>query len=144
MLTGVGVFIILILVAYLVLMPLVSKKPVDKYEVLQELNDETSETALEKNKEAVLTTINEIEFDYNMKKLSEDDYQQLKNQYRHKALQILHEEDEATFAEADVSLEGNPEEISALEEEINKELQAIRKTRETPSGTGGEPNEVAP
>jgi hypothetical protein len=37
----------------------------------------------------MLATLGEIEFDYHMKKLSEEDYRELKNNYSGTALQIL-------------------------------------------------------
>jgi Icc-related predicted phosphoesterase len=40
-------------------------------------------------KEVIMTTLGEIEFDYHMKKLSEEDYRELKNNYSGTALQIL-------------------------------------------------------
>lgn len=40
-------------------------------------------------KDAIMGTLSEIEFDYYMKKLSEEDYRALKNKYAKKALSIL-------------------------------------------------------
>ncbi|AET66247.1 hypothetical protein Desor_0546 [Desulfosporosinus orientis DSM 765] len=40
-------------------------------------------------KDAIMATLSEIEFDYHMKKLSEEDYRTLKNKYAKIALAIL-------------------------------------------------------
>ncbi|HBV85337.1 hypothetical protein [Desulfosporosinus sp. BICA1-9] len=48
-------------------------------------------------KDVIMSTLSEIEFDYHMKKLSEEDYRSLKNKYANVALAILDTED--TYAE---------------------------------------------
>jgi len=125
MFTGIALFLILSLVAYLVIFPLVRR---EKPDPLKSMLEDLDEDFLEKNKEAVFTTINEIEFDYSMKKLSEDDYNQLKNQYRQQALELLHEEDEMEL-ETDASPDSQKETETGLAEEIEQELAALRRQR---------------
>ena len=48
-----------------------------------------AEESLEKRKEAIFTTLNEIEFDYRTNKLSEEDYKSLQNKYKSQAVEIL-------------------------------------------------------
>ena len=91
MFTGIAILLILVVVGALVLLPLVRDNTEESGSILKILEETDS---LGKTKDAVFTTINEIEFDYKMKKLSDDDYIQLKNEYKQRALEILHEEDE--------------------------------------------------
>ncbi|MHB1421046.1 MAG: hypothetical protein ACYCX4_15950 [Bacillota bacterium] len=72
---------------------------------------------LDKQKESVFTTLGEIEFDYRMKKLSEDDYNMLKNRYRKQAVNILQ-------AEEEVKLDLVNNFPDTLEAEIEKEIEA--------------------
>ncbi len=44
-------------------------------------------------KDVIMGTLSELEFDYHMKKLSEDDYRSLKNKYAKVALAIIDTED---------------------------------------------------
>lgn len=46
------------------------------------------------NKELLFSALGEIEFDYRMKKLSDEDYQQLKAGYQSQALAVLDQEEE--------------------------------------------------
>ncbi len=80
----------LILVAvtvYLIAMPLV--KPEQE---TQGPEWEVEET-IEREKESIFTTLGEIEFDYQMNKLSDEDYEQLRNQYRRHAVEVLKAEE---------------------------------------------------
>ena len=45
-------------------------------------------------KETVFTALGEIEFEYHMKKLENDDYEELKSKYQLQALDLLEEEDQ--------------------------------------------------
>jgi len=64
----------------------------------------------------ILATINEIEFDYQMGKLSKDDYLYLKNQYKSMAVKLLQEKDKQESSKAD-------DLIKAIEKEIDSELE---------------------
>lgn len=75
MFVGISIVGLLAVVALLVLLPLVKNSSDEPDEILADLDEQSF---LEKSKESVFTTINEIEFDYQMKKLSDDDYNQLK------------------------------------------------------------------
>lgn len=68
---------------------------------------------LEKEKDVVFSTLNEIEYDYQMNKLSGQDYNELKNEYTQKAVLLLKEED----SEAG-------EVYGAIEREVEAELEA--------------------
>ncbi len=82
--------LLLVAIAMLVGYPLLQKGEV--YSEYEE-EPETMETKLHDEKTVVMTTINEIEFDYQMNKLAEDDYRVLKNKYRQAAVGILAKED---------------------------------------------------
>lgn len=127
MFIGIAVVGILAVVAFFVLLPLVKNSPEEQGDLLAALDESSS---IEKTKEAVFTTINEIEFDYKMKKLSDDDYEQLKNNYKQRALEILHEEDEEELETDTMSIKlGNSSEKD-LENEIEQELAVLRKQQE--------------
>lgn len=55
-------------------------------------------------KETVFTALGEIEFEYRMKKLDNDDYEELKNKYQLQALDLLNEEDQELDREMDHQL----------------------------------------
>ena len=129
MFTGIAIVLILVVVGALVLLPLVQNKS-DKSTSIANILDETN--PLGKTKDAVFTTISEIEFDYKMKKLSEDDYIQLKNEYKKKALEILHDEDELELETEAHPINIVPEKDmeKELEAEIERELAALRQNKE--------------
>lgn len=64
-------------------------------------------------KEVVFAALGEIEFDYRMNKLDEEDYRELKSGYQQKALDILEGEE----AELD----------NLLEAEVQKRMQAAKE-----------------
>jgi len=123
---GVGLVLILAVILFLVGFPLIRKdKPNrDKWWEEELVSD------LAKDKEAIFTTLNEIEFDYRMKKLSEEDYQILKEKYQRLAVQVLKEEEThqvgvLTREEEDrtaVSKVGKAD----VEAEIEAELEALK------------------
>ncbi|MFZ3171363.1 MAG: hypothetical protein WA118_05225 [Carboxydocellales bacterium] len=87
---GIYSSIILVVVLFLVGFPLFRKAKTtgdDKWW------EEELVSELEKDKATVFTNLNEIEFDFQMNKLSEDDYQILKEKHQRLAIQILKEEE---------------------------------------------------
>ncbi len=58
-------------------------------------------------KELLFSALGEIEFDYRMKKLSDDDYQQLKQEYQKQALTVLDQEDKLMEEEVEKILAGD-------------------------------------
>ena len=72
---------------------------------------------LNSEKESVYSALKEIDFDYSTGKLSKDDYEELENRYKAQALALLKEID---FIQRKSYLD--------LDEEIEKEIRAIRKT----------------
>lgn len=75
---------------------------------------------VEVQKEIVFTTLNEIEFDYQMKKLSEEDYEELKNQYQRSAVSLL---DTGAARKGNLKLADLEKE---LVKEIERELEGIK------------------
>lgn len=75
----------------------------------------------EQQKEIVMSSIGEIEFDFNMNKLSVDDYQELKALYKEKAVQLLKENDKVSGVnETDL--------VRKLEEEIEADLKSLKES----------------
>ncbi len=72
----------------------------------------------EQQKEIVMSSLGEIEFDYNMHKLTVDDYQELKALYKEKAVQLLKANDKVSgVTEKDL--------VRKLEEEIEADLISL-------------------
>lgn len=75
----------------------------------------------EEQKEIVMSSIGEIEFDYKMNKLTKDDYRELKALYKEKAVRLLKEKDKiAGVSENDL--------VRKLEEEIQADLKSLKET----------------
>jgi hypothetical protein len=70
-------------------------------------------------KELLLTTLNEIEFDYKMDKISQVDYKNLKKQYETQIATIMKEEEE--FVEQKVDKD--------LMDEVEREIQEAMKSK---------------
>lgn len=116
----VAAFILFAMVVYLVGSPLFRKE--DNPEFLWDFD----EAPAEGGKSALFTALAEIEFDYKMGKMSEEDYLELKQQYRPEALALLQKEEAEVVGKrrqktsaADIELE--------LEKELERELAEIRR-----------------
>ncbi|WP_231688131.1 hypothetical protein [Bacillus sp. FJAT-18017] len=75
-------------------------------------------------KEALLTTLNEIEFEYKMDKLSESDYRQLKKQYEIQVTKIMKDEEASSDKQVDLDL------LAEVEREIEESMKKNRKKGE--------------
>jgi hypothetical protein len=76
-------------------------------------------------KEALLTTLNEIEFEYKMDKISHADYKHLKKQYELEVASIMKEEE---IMQTNVDKD--------LMDEVEKEIEAQMKTYKNKKGEG--------
>jgi hypothetical protein len=76
---------------------------------------------LERDKQAVLKAIREIELDYQMRKIAEPDYKELLQRYRTRAMRIIRE------------LDAGENYRILIEEELKTRLAAMK---EAPAGTG--------
>ncbi|WP_409270618.1 hypothetical protein V1499_14580 [Neobacillus sp. SCS-31] len=72
-------------------------------------------------KEALLTTLNEIEFEYKMEKLSESDYRQLKKQYESQVAKLMRDEETSPEKAIDRDL------LAEVEREIEASIQQKSK-----------------
>ena len=109
---------------WLVAAPLLKEETAPRYAL--EMDD------AEREKESIFTTLGEIEFDYRMQKLEEDDYESLRRKYRSKAVSILKEEENEQLQGMDDSLNDAKleEEIAKeIEKEIEKEIQALKEQK---------------
>jgi hypothetical protein len=77
-------------------------------------------------KEALLTTLNEIEFEYKMDKISHADYKNLKRQYENEVASIMKEEEQQMQTSVDKD----------LMDEVEKEIEAQMKTYKNKKGEG--------
>ncbi|MFA5536782.1 MAG: hypothetical protein WDA53_06410 [Bacillota bacterium] len=80
----------------------------------------------EEAKEIIFATLAEIEFDYQMGKLAEEDYLKLKGEYQPRAIQVLRSQakakgDSPQFVKDRAAIEAE------LEKELEQELAQIRK-----------------
>jgi hypothetical protein len=76
-------------------------------------------------KEALLTTLNEIEFEYKMDKISHADYKNLKKQYETEVASIMKEEE---IMQTNIDKD--------LMDEVEKEIEAQMKTYKNKKGEG--------
>jgi cytochrome c-type biogenesis protein CcmI len=101
---------------YLVISPLLRK---NNTKLSVEIKDDTDEISLQ----SLYATLNELEMDYNMQKLSEEDYQKLKAQYERHASELLENQKKKE------SKTGNGSFVKDIEVEIEEELAKLRKER---------------
>jgi len=75
-------------------------------------------------KEALLTTLNEIEFEYKMDKISDKDYKVLKRQYESQIASLMKEEEQQSFKAVDKDL------MDEVEREIEVTMKSYKKKKE--------------
>jgi hypothetical protein len=113
------IFLVLIgsTVVTLLMAPFLSGRHDDALEVIP-----TGPSDLLARKEAALSALKELEFDYRTRKLSEEDYQELRAVYRVEAAEALKAMDQGSAA---------PEDLEAL---IDAEIAAWRSRRAKQEG----------
>lgn len=83
--------IILAMTAFIISLPFFQEEKEDEEAVLQT----SKKDQLLSEKESLYATIKELDFDHEMGKLSDEDYEQLKNEYTSKAVAVLKALDQA-------------------------------------------------
>jgi uncharacterized membrane protein YvbJ len=116
---------ILVVVGYLIFQPLLRGRDTES---LSSQSRDIKGKELEKKKEDVYAAIKEMDFDFGMGKISEEDYQELKSQYKAKAIEILKEADTAVKEDD-------------TDAEIEKEVQRLRKEK-APEAKKGDKKET--
>ncbi|MCT8136336.1 hypothetical protein H1D32_00165 [Anaerobacillus sp. CMMVII] len=101
---------------YIVVTPLLRKH---NTQLAVKMTDDTDEISLK----SIYATLNELEMDFHMKKLSDEDYQKLKNQYEGYAAELLEKQKKKTSKTSNDSL------VKDIEAEIEEELAKLRKER---------------
>jgi hypothetical protein len=101
---------------YLVITPLLRK---NNTKLSVKVVDDTDEISIQ----SLYATLNELEMDYNMQKLSEEDYKKLKAQYERHAAELLENQKKRE------SITGNDSFVKDIEAEIEEELAKLRKER---------------
>ena len=109
------ILLILVIVGYWVFHPLFRPRRIEAYSTQMR---EDREKALQQKKEEVYAAIKEMDFDLEMGKISEDDYQELKSQYKAKALEILKEFD---------NVDGGEDIDAAIERDVHRLRKKKRK-----------------
>ena len=79
------------------------------------------------NKEVLLSTLNELEFEYKMDKISHADYKNLKKQYESQVFSIMKDEEEQ------MSTQSVDKDLMA---EIEKEIETTMKSYKNKKGEG--------
>jgi hypothetical protein len=102
------ILLILVIVGYWIFHPLFRPRRIEAYSTQMR---EDREKALQQRKEEVYAAIKEMDFDLEMGKISEDDYQELKSQYKAKALEILKELD---------TVDGGEDIDAAIERDVHR------------------------
>jgi len=115
------ILLILVVVGYWIFHPLLRPKPI---EGLSPRRREDREKALQQRKEDVYAAIKEMDFDFEMGKISEEDYRELKSQYKAKALEILKELG---------TVDGGEDIDAAIEREVQKLREKKRKNGKEPA-----------
>ncbi|MDX8364134.1 hypothetical protein [Cytobacillus sp. IB215665] len=109
--------------SYLVISPLLSKKNVTFHESMIDEVDTIK-------KEEIFATLNELEMDYNMQKLSTEDYEKLKSNYEKMLLPIMAEETIVDDVNVAHTIKNIPKQVKKdIENEIANELDQVRKQR---------------
>jgi hypothetical protein len=103
-----AIIFILGVAGYWILQPLLTPKGLESGSPQSRA---VKDKALEKSKEDVYAAIKEMEMDFGMGKISEEDYQDLKSRYKSKALHILKELD---------GVEGGEDVDAAIEREVRQ------------------------
>lgn len=119
-------FLIVALILYLVINPFFST---DNDWESEEIEDDLEEVSLEH----LYVTINELEMEYNMGKVSKDDFLKLKNHYEALAVKKLKERSQLEGKKNKLikteSTDKMPEVNEDIEREIELELEQFRKKR---------------
>lgn len=90
-------------------------------------------------KDVVLDTLNEIEFDHSTGKLNDEDYHNLKAEYELMAVKIFEEEENEMADNAD-KIEGlesdllGTDDLEDIDQEIERELERLRQQQKGGSG----------
>lgn len=114
-------FILFAMSIYLVGSPLFRKGDAPEFD--WDLVDEIP--TREMTKEMVFTALAEIEFDYQMGKMGEDDYNELKQKYQPRAVELLQAEEKVVIKHNGPTMEIEVE--KELEEELERELAEMRR-----------------
>ena len=80
---------------------------------------------LASTKEALLTTLNEIEFEYQMDKISHSDYKNLKRQYESEVAKIMKEEEQRIVGTSML----DKDLMAEVEREIEEKMKSYGKKR---------------
>ncbi len=105
---------------YFIWMPFTAKKASSAYNTAVFVDDKIK-------KEELYATLNEIEMDYKMNKLSLDDYQSMKKAYELEVATIIKNEND--FGRKSIKHKENPDIIKKIEDEIDAELALLRQER---------------
>ncbi|WP_413308898.1 hypothetical protein AA0X95_11280 [Bacillus sp. 1P10SD] len=95
--------------------------PLFKWDAYLHANVNTQDLA--STKEALLTTLNEIEFEYKMDKISHADYKVLKKQYETEVAGIMKEEEQMIDKSIDEDL------MAEVEKEIEAQMQSYKNKK---------------
>ncbi|MEW6663418.1 MAG: hypothetical protein ACOY9Y_05960 [Bacillota bacterium] len=119
---------------YLVAEPFIFAEPGQPRGQVSKAKEET----LEQKKEALFSALGEIEFDYRMGKLSDEDYKELQAVYRPQAVALLHQEDKAPVPAREkggkIALTQPRKDLTDIEREIEAEVAAeVRRLKQQSS-----------
>lgn len=95
--------------------------PLFKWDVYSHFSPKNQDLA--STKEALLTTLNELEFEYKMDKISHNDYKHLKKQYETEVATIMKEEEEIAVSKVDQDL------MAEVEKEIEAQMQNYKNKK---------------
>lgn len=108
--------LIILLTFYLVIRPFLTKQKTWMPDAIEDDLDEISLTG-------IYATINELDMEYEMGKLAEKDYRQLKQKYESLAIEAMKKQDQVKESKQTKT-------DKELDEEIERELASLRKARD--------------
>lgn len=123
------VFLLILGTIIYVGLPLFRSKTAHKIRSLQQLQKQRAEGLLTR-KDTIYSTLKDLDFDYKMGKLSEQDYEELKTQYEKEAVSLLQKIDE---------LDNRSLLDQQLEAEISEYKEAVKR-----KGAGKEQGNYCP
>lgn len=109
--------VVIITCVYFVISPFFAKEEV--------VADGMNSASKGKTIEAIYGAVNELEMDFLMKKISEDDFTEMKNKYQSMAAELLSKE-----REIGANSKQKHQSEDEIDEELLKELEAMRRSKE--------------
>lgn len=118
---GISIISIVFTAALVLVCLYLTLSPLFKWESFLPFGEKDQEIAV--SKESLLTTLNELEFEYKMDKISHADYKSLKRQYEEQVAIIMKEEEELADKQIDKDV------MAEVEKEIEAQMRELQRKK---------------